>query len=89
MLVLRQGRYSSDLPVLDVIGASREVARDALQALLDEAQRASVYKGHTITVEGARRENVTILMEPYKVGDTRAALIEGPSKAALELVEVK
>ncbi len=35
-----------------------------------------------------RRENVTILMEPYKLGDTRAAMIEGPSKAALELVEV-
>lgn len=36
-----------------------------------------------------RRENVTILMEPYKLGETRAAMIEGPSKAALELVEVK
>jgi catechol 2,3-dioxygenase-like lactoylglutathione lyase family enzyme len=36
-----------------------------------------------------RRENVKILMEPYKLGDTRAAMIEGPSKAALELVEVK
>jgi catechol 2,3-dioxygenase-like lactoylglutathione lyase family enzyme len=36
-----------------------------------------------------RRENVTILVEPYKLGDTRAAMIEGPSKAALELVEVK
>jgi len=36
-----------------------------------------------------RRENVTVLMEPYKLGDTRAAMIEGPSKAALELVEVK
>ena len=36
-----------------------------------------------------RRENVTILMEPYKLGDTRAAMIVGPSKAALELVEVK
>jgi catechol 2,3-dioxygenase-like lactoylglutathione lyase family enzyme len=36
-----------------------------------------------------RRENVKILMEPYKLGDTRAAMIEGPSQVALELVEVK
>jgi catechol 2,3-dioxygenase-like lactoylglutathione lyase family enzyme len=35
-----------------------------------------------------KRENVTILMQPYKLGDTRAAMIEGPSKVALELVEV-
>ncbi len=35
-----------------------------------------------------RRENVKILMEPYKLGSTRAAMIEGPSKAAIELVEV-
>jgi catechol 2,3-dioxygenase-like lactoylglutathione lyase family enzyme len=35
-----------------------------------------------------RRENVKILMEPYKLGSTRAAMIEGPSKEALELVEV-
>jgi catechol 2,3-dioxygenase-like lactoylglutathione lyase family enzyme len=34
-------------------------------------------------------ENVTILMQPYKLGDTRAAMIEGPSKVALELVEVR
>ncbi len=36
-----------------------------------------------------RREGVTFLLEPYKLGDTRAVLIEGPSLEALELVEVK
>ena len=36
-----------------------------------------------------RREGVTILQEPYRLGDTRAVMIEGPSKEALELVEVK
>jgi catechol 2,3-dioxygenase-like lactoylglutathione lyase family enzyme len=36
-----------------------------------------------------RRENVKVLMEPYKLGDTRAAMIEGPSLAAIELVEVQ
>jgi catechol 2,3-dioxygenase-like lactoylglutathione lyase family enzyme len=36
-----------------------------------------------------RREDVKILDEPYKFGDTRAAMIEGPSREALELVEIK
>ena len=36
-----------------------------------------------------RREGVTILQEPYRVGDTRAVMIEGPSREALELVEVR
>jgi hypothetical protein len=34
-------------------------------------------------------EGVRILQKPYKLGDTRAAMIEGPSKEAIELVEVK
>ena len=29
------------------------------------------------------------LEEPYKLGDTRAAMIEGPSREAIELVEVR
>ena len=36
-----------------------------------------------------RGEGVTLLEEPYPLGDTRAVMIEGPSKEALELVEVK
>ena len=36
-----------------------------------------------------RRERVKFLLEPYKLGDTRAVLIEGPSLEAIELVEVK
>ena len=36
-----------------------------------------------------RSENVTFLEQPYRLGDTRAVMIEGPSKEALELVEVK
>ncbi|HMB78753.1 MAG TPA: hypothetical protein VKI43_01750 [Vicinamibacterales bacterium] len=36
-----------------------------------------------------RGENVKFLEQPYKLGDTRAVLIEGPSREALELVEVK
>jgi hypothetical protein len=34
-----------------------------------------------------RSEGVTFLGEPYTLGDTRAVMIEGPSREALELVE--
>ena len=36
-----------------------------------------------------RSEGVKFLGEPYQLGDTRAVMIEGPSREALELVEVK
>jgi len=36
-----------------------------------------------------RREGVAILQEPYRLGDTRAVMIEGPSREALELVEIR
>ena len=36
-----------------------------------------------------RGEGVRFLAEPYRIGDTRAAMIEGPSREALELVEVR
>jgi catechol 2,3-dioxygenase-like lactoylglutathione lyase family enzyme len=35
-----------------------------------------------------RGEGVTFIEEPYPLGDTRAVMIEGPSREALELVEV-
>jgi hypothetical protein len=34
-------------------------------------------------------EGVTILEPPYPLGDTRAFMIEGPSKEAVEIVEIK
>jgi catechol 2,3-dioxygenase-like lactoylglutathione lyase family enzyme len=36
-----------------------------------------------------RTEGVSILEEPYQLGDTRAAMIGGPSQEAIELVEVR
>jgi catechol 2,3-dioxygenase-like lactoylglutathione lyase family enzyme len=36
-----------------------------------------------------RGEGVKVLEQPYKLGDTRAVMIEGPSREALELVEVQ
>ena len=35
-----------------------------------------------------RDEGATFLEKPYKLGDTRAVMIEGPSREALELVEI-
>jgi len=35
------------------------------------------------------REPVKFLKQPYKLGDIRAVMIEGPSREAIELVEVK
>jgi catechol 2,3-dioxygenase-like lactoylglutathione lyase family enzyme len=40
-------------------------------------------------VDKLRGEGVRFLEEPYRLGDTRAVMIEGPSREALELVEVK
>lgn len=36
-----------------------------------------------------KKEGVTFLRPPYRLGDTRAAMIEGPSHETIELVEVK
>jgi hypothetical protein len=33
-------------------------------------------------------EGITFIAEPYQLGETRAAMIEGPSLEAIELVEV-
>ena len=39
--------------------------------------------------EKLRSEGVGFLEDPYRLGDTRALMIEGPSREAIELVEVK
>ena len=36
-----------------------------------------------------RGEGVTFLDQPYRLGDTRAVMIEGPSREAIELVEIE
>ena len=38
-------------------------------------------------IDKLRSEGVAFLEEPYALGDTRAIMIEGPSREALELVE--
>ncbi len=36
-----------------------------------------------------QKERVKFLQKPYKFGDTRAVMIEGPSREAIELIEIK
>ena len=36
-----------------------------------------------------RAGGVKFLEQPYKLGDARAVMVEGPSREAIELVEVK
>ncbi len=36
-----------------------------------------------------KAENVVFLRQPFRIGGTRALMIEGPSHEAIELVEVK
>jgi hypothetical protein len=36
-----------------------------------------------------RGERVRFLSDPYRLGDTRAVMIEGPSREAIELVEAR
>jgi catechol 2,3-dioxygenase-like lactoylglutathione lyase family enzyme len=40
-------------------------------------------------IDKLRAENVNFLAGPYRLGDTRAVTIEGPSRESIELVEVK
>jgi catechol 2,3-dioxygenase-like lactoylglutathione lyase family enzyme len=40
-------------------------------------------------IDTLRSDGIPFLEEPYPLGDTRAVMIEGPSREALELVEVK
>ena len=40
-------------------------------------------------IDKLKGEGVTFLDGPYRLGDTRAVMIEGPSREAIELVEVK
>ncbi len=40
-------------------------------------------------IDKLKSEGVTFLRQPYRIGDARAVMIEGPSREAIELVEVK
>ncbi|SRR6266542_4423749 len=40
-------------------------------------------------IDKLRNEGISVLEEPYKLGDTRAVMISGPSQEAIELVELR
>jgi hypothetical protein len=40
-------------------------------------------------VDKLRAEKVVVLEEPYRLGASRAIMIEGPSREAIELVEAR
>ncbi len=71
VVAFRPPRFSSDLPVLEVVAASREAARETLATILEEARRASVYKGRTVTLEqsGSWREGVTVRFHDIRPTD--------------------
>jgi len=68
--------------------------RQGDQPLISSRGHVTDHIGLSVTdldawVDKLRREGVRFLEEPYALGDTRAVMIEGPSREALELVEVK
>jgi hypothetical protein len=67
VVAFRPARMHFDLPVVEVLASTREVASEALAALLDEARRESAYKGRTLTLEaGNRLQGFTIRFHPIR-----------------------
>ena len=62
--------------------AARALARTALRPVALSVADLDAW------VAKLRGEGVTFLQEPYGLGDTRAVMIEGPSREAIELVEI-
>jgi SpoVK/Ycf46/Vps4 family AAA+-type ATPase len=77
VLALRPPRFSSELPILEVIAATREVARTTLASLLEEAQRSSVYKGKALSIEqhGNWNEGVTIRFHEIRATKREAIVL--------------
>jgi hypothetical protein len=64
----------------------------SVEALVSTIGQAVDHLAFTVTdldawVAKLQRENVKVLRRPYAFGTTRAALIEGPSREAIELIE--
>ena len=53
-VAIRPGRYSNESPKLELIATTREIASEALSALLEEAKRTSVYRGRSIVIEAGK-----------------------------------
>lgn len=68
VLGFRAARFTGELPVLEVLGPTRESARDTLRALQVDAAADNVYKGRTLTVEqsGSWREGFVIRFQQLR-----------------------
>ena len=67
VVAFRPGRFTSELPIVEVVADTREAARETLVALLDEARRESAYKGRTLTLEpSSHREGFIIRFQPLR-----------------------
>jgi hypothetical protein len=67
VIAFRPPRFTSELPIVEVIADTRDAARDILAALLDEARRESAYKGRTLSLESSSwREGFTIRFHPLR-----------------------
>lgn len=51
VIAFRPPRLTRDLPVLEIIAATRPAATGALTSLLEQAQRDNVYRGRTLSLE--------------------------------------
>ena len=71
--------------IRDEVDELRALARRALQAA--SAAQDAAYGRHDAWIAKLRGEGVTFLEGEHKLGDTRAVMIEGPSREAIELVE--
>jgi hypothetical protein len=67
VVAFRPARFTSELPIIEVIADTRDAARGILAALLDEARRESAYKGRTLTVEASSRwEGLILRFHPLR-----------------------
>ena len=67
VVAFRPPRLTFHLPIVEVIAATREAARETLTALLEEARRDSAYRGRTLTLEAnSRGENFNIRFQPLR-----------------------
>jgi cell division protease FtsH len=51
VVALQPARFTFEVPLIEVISATREAARESLSTLLEQARRESAYKGRTLTLE--------------------------------------
>jgi hypothetical protein len=62
VVAVRPPHFTTELPLLEIVAATRESARESLATIVDEAKRGSAYKGRTLSLEpsGSWREGFNI-----------------------------